>query len=117
MNLVTAFLLATSFAYLGCAVFSILKKPALVGVQRLLQTLFYLFAFIVFQFVSYNSNIITLNYLLGILYAFASIGSFIGYPQIWKAYWKSAPDIGSDAGQIGMALWDLALSITLFYLC
>lgn len=109
--------MATSFAYLGCAVFSIFNKPALVGVQRSVQTLFYLLAFIVFQCVSCGPTIVMLNYILGIAYAFASIGSFIGYPQKWKAYWKTAPDTGSDAGQIGMALWDLAISVSFFILC
>jgi len=117
MNVVASFLLATSFAYLGCALFSILKKPALVGVNRIVQTLFYLLAFIIFQCVSCCPSIVILNYLLGIAYAFASIGSFIGYPQKWKSYWKTAPDMGSDAGQIGMACWDLAISISLFILC
>jgi len=117
MQLINAFLLATAFAYLACFVYTVMGKPALVGVSNSVQMVFYLIAFAVFLFVSRNSGITALNLFLGVAYSFACVGSFIGFPQKWKAYWTSAPNMGSAAGQIGMAAWDLAIAICFFTRC
>lgn len=111
MNLVLAFIFATAWAYLACLIYTLLGKPPLVNIDTRLQVTFYLCAFGVFLYVSYYPYIMILNLLLGVLYGFTTIGSFIGWPQRWAAYWKENPEKGSDAGQIGMALWDLALSV------
>ena len=110
MNLVCAFIAATAWAYLACAFYTALGKPPLVGVDVRLQTAFYICAFGVFLYVSYNPGVWILNLLLGAVYGFGALGSFIGYPQRWAAYWKEDPEEGSAAGQIGMAFWDLALA-------
>ncbi|GAG83967.1 unnamed protein product [marine sediment metagenome] len=55
-------------------------------------------------------------FILGIFYSFATVSSFIGWPQKWMAYWKTDPHEGSDTAQIAMALWDLALATAFFYL-
>jgi len=70
---------------------------------------------VVFVFVSINPLVNWLNSLLGVAYSFACVASFTGV-QKWKAYWTSAPNMGSAAGQIGMAAWDLALAICFFTL-
>ncbi len=111
MILVRAFIFATAWAYLACAFYTILGKPPMVGVAIRIQLAIYLCAFVVFLYVSYYPYIMILNLLLGVLYGFAAIGSFIGFPQRWSAYWKNNPEEGSDAGQIGMAIWDLALAV------
>lgn len=116
MQLINAFLGATAFAYLACFIYTIMGKPPLVGVSDITQMAFYGIAFVVFSFVSLNPGIIELNLFLGVCYSFACVGSFIGWPQRWKAYWTSAPNMGSAAGQIGMAVWDLAIAVCFFIL-
>ena len=111
MNLVCAFIFATAWAYLACAVYTALGKPPMVDVDTRIQGVFYLFAFAVILYVYYNPGVWILNILLGIFYGFSAAGSFIGYPQRWAAYWKDDPEEGSAAGQIGMAYWDLALAV------
>ena len=111
MRLVLAFIFATAWAYLACAVYTMMGRPPLIGIDRLSQMMFYLGAFGVFLYVSYNPGIWILNLLLGALYSLFAVGSFIGYPQRWAAYWKDDPEDGSDAGQIGMACWDLAVAV------
>ncbi len=111
MILVRAFIFATAWAYLACAFYTMLGRPPMVDVAIQLQNAFYLCAFAVFLYVYYNPSVWILNLLLGVLYGFAAMGSFIGYPQRWAAYWKDDPEKGSAAGQIGMALWDLALAV------
>jgi len=117
MQLINAFLLATAFAYAACFVYTIMGKPALVGVSNNVQVAFYGFAFGVFIVSSMIPLVNWLNFLLGVLYSFACVGSFIGWPQRWKVYWTSAPNMGSAAGQIGMAFWDLAIAICFFMRC
>lgn len=116
MPLINAFLLATAFAYLACFVYTVMGKPALVGVSNSIQAAFYGVAFGVFIFASISPLPNWLNFLLGIVYSFGAIGSFIGWPQKWKAYWTSAPNMGSAAGQIGMSAWDLLLAVCFFTL-
>jgi len=111
MNLVCAFIAATALAYLACAIYTALGKPPLVGIDNRLQGVFYLCAFAVFLYVYYNPSVWILNVLLGVFYGFGALGSFIGYPQRWAAYWKDNPEDGSASGQIGMSLWDLALAV------
>lgn len=111
MNLVCAFIEATAWAYLACAVYTLLGKPALVGIDTRLQSAFYLFLFAVLLYVSHNPGIWILNKVLGIFYAFGAVGSFIGYPQVWAAYWRESPEEGSNAGQIFMSAWDLVLAV------
>jgi len=111
MKLDLAFIEATAFAYLACAVYKALGKPPLVGIDTRLQGAFYLGLFAILLYVSYNPGIWILNVLLGVFYGFGAVGSFIGYPQRWAAYWKDDPEEGSAAGQIGMAFWDLVLAV------
>ncbi len=116
MQLINAFLLATAIAYLACFVYTVMGKPALIGVSNGAQLVFYGLASVILAFVSLNPSITWLNFFLGVFYSFGTVGSFIGWPQKWKAYWTSAPNMGSAAGQIGMAFWDLALAICFFTL-
>ena len=116
MNCINAFLAATAYAYLACAVYTILDRPALRGISKVNQLIFYLVAFCVFMLVSAVPCPPVAYYALGVLYSFASLGSFIGYPQRWMAYWIPDPMKGSAAGQIGMAAWDLAIAVTCFTL-
>jgi len=110
MNLVCAFIFATAFAYLACAVYTVLGKPALVGWDKRLQGVFYLGLFAFLLYVSQNPGIWILNLILGIFYAFGTVASFIGL-QRWAAYWKDDPEKGSAVLQIGMSLWDLVLAV------
>ncbi len=110
LNLVSAFIFATAWAYLACAVYTALGRPPLVGIDTRLQTAFYLCAFAVFLYVSYNPSVWILNLFLGVCYSFACVASFIGL-QRWAAYWKDDPEAGSAAGQIEMAFWDLVLAV------
>ncbi len=110
MNLVCAFIEATAWAYLACAVYMLLGKPALVGIDTRLQGAFYLGLFAIFLYISYNPGIWILNLILGVFYSFATVASFTGI-QKWMAYWKDDPSKGSGALQIGMSFWDLALAV------
>ena len=116
MQLINAFLLSTAFAYFACFVYTIMDKPPLIGVSNIIQTSFYGVACVVFIIVSMFPSIRMPNFPLGVAYSFACVASFTGV-QKWKAYWTSAPNMGSAAGQIGMAFWDLAIAICFFTLC
>jgi len=117
MDLVKSFLLATSFAYLAASIFSLKGKPALVGINKNVQAVFYLvLGGIVFYVALFPTNTI-FKIGLGIFYSLSTVSSFIGYPQIWRAYWKSAPDASSGSQAVGMAFWDLVLAVIFFYLC
>ncbi len=117
MDLVGSFLLATSFAYLAASIFSLKGKPALVGLNKNAQAvIFLLLGGIVFYMALFPVNTV-LKIGLGIFYSFSTVSSFIGYPQIWRAYWKSAPDTSSGSQAVGMAFWDLVLAVVFFYLC
>ncbi|MEE9316515.1 MAG: hypothetical protein V3U97_05340 [bacterium] len=112
-----SFLLATSFAYLAASIFSLKGKPALVGLNKNAQAVFYLvIGGILFYLALFPVNMF-LKIGLGIFYSFSTVSSFTGYPQIWRAYWKSAPDTSSGSQAVGMAFWDLALAVAFFYLC
>ena len=111
MNYIDAFLTATAYAYLACAVYTLLGKPALRDMSENSQLVFYLAAFCVFLSVPSMSLPSIVYHVLGVFYGFAALGSFIGYPQRWVAYWLPDPMVGSAAGQIGMAMWDLAISV------
>ena len=113
--IIESFLNATAFAYLAAATYSYLGKPAQEGIQNIRQVLIYcLLCAIILASMKIELRII--YFALGILYSFATVSSFIGWPQKWMAYWKKDPQEGSDISQIGMALWDLALSTAFFYL-
>lgn len=115
MNLIEAFLNATAFAYLAASLYAFLGRPALDGIQANRQGIIYLLPSTII-YLSTKIEISIVYFILGIIYSFATIGSFIGFPQKWMAYWKKDPNEGSDIGQIGMSFWDLALAITFFYL-
>jgi len=115
MNLICAFIFATAWAYLACAVYTALGKPPLVGIDTRLQGIFYLILFTILLYVSYNPGIRLLNLILGVFYSFATVASFTGI-QKWMAYWKDDPKKGSGALQIGMTYWDLALAVDFLYL-
>lgn len=116
MTLIRAFLLATAWCYLAAAFYVMLGKPAMIDVDRRIQLVFYYGLFSALVLVCWNPEITVLNLLLGAFYSFGAVGSFIGWPQKWYAYWTLNPKLGSDAGQIAMAFWDLALSVSFFYL-
>ena len=122
MAFIRAFLMATSSAYLSAYVLCMLNFPSLLTPKkinyrsfRVLQAIF----FIVMAIVNGLAATITFPILayqtIGLFYGFACTASFIGVSR-WMAYWKKDPWMGSDAGQIGMALWDLVLSVVYFYL-
>lgn len=111
MNCIYAFLTATAYAYLACAVYTILGKPALKDISNSIQVAFYFAAFSVFLIVSSLPCPQIVYRVLGVIYGVAAMGSFIGYPQRWMAYWLPNPEKGSAAGQVGMAFWDLAISV------
>ena len=115
MNLIEAFLNATAFAYLAAALYSFLGRPALDNIEFAIQGIIYSILFGAIH-ISMKIEISIFYFLLAIFYSFATVSSFIGWPQKWMAYWKKDPHEGSDTAQIGMAAWDLALSISFFYL-
>ena len=116
MDFIESFLLATSLAYLAASIFSLKGRPALVGLNKSAQAVFFLLlGGILFYVALFPVNTI-LKIGLGIFYSFSTVSSFIGYPQIWRAYWKSAPDTSSGSQAVGMAAWDLALAVAFFYL-
>jgi len=117
MDVVAAFLLATSFAYLAASVYALKGRPALIGPPKNFQVVvFLLLGGVVFYVALFPFNVI-LKIILGIFYSFAAVSSFIGYPQRWRAYWKSASGSSSGSQAVGMAFWDLALAVSFFYLC
>ena len=116
MNCINAFLTATAYAYLACAVYTLLNRPPLRDMSKISQLVFYLAACGAFLAVSAAPCPPVVYYALGVLYSFAALGSFIGYPQRWMAYWLPDPMVGSAAGQIGMAFWDLAIAVACFML-
>jgi len=111
MNLIEAFLNATAFAYVAAAILALLNRPALVNIHRIKQGLI----FVVAGGAIYLSTKFQVYLPLAILYSLATVTSFIGI-QKWRTYWKEDPCEGSDIAQIGMALWDLALATSFFYL-
>ena len=114
MEFIDAFLMATAWAYFGCVILTILGKPPMANIRKELQGIFYFFACLIFQAASVDIFPQYIYSILGIVYSIASLGSFIGYPQVWAAYWKENPEQGSDAAQIGMATWDLAIGVFCF---
>lgn len=114
MNAIDAFMKATAWAYFGCVFLTILGRPPLAFIRADLQGVIYALFFITFRFASLDAFPQYIYAVLGVVYGFAAIGSFIGFPQVWMAYWTGAPEGGSAAGQIGMAAWDLALAICCF---
>ena len=116
MDCINAFLLATAYAYLACAVYTVLNKPPLRDMSKVDQLVFYLVACGVFMIVSSLPCPALIYYALGVLYGFAALGSFIGYPQRWMAYWLPTPETGSAAGQVMMSAWDLMIAVALFML-
>lgn len=116
MILIKAFLMATAFAYAACYAYTLRGRPPLVGIGRSIQAFSYFAVSLIFVLVCLFPHPWFVDYLLGGVYGFAAMGSFIGWPQRWAAYWKLDPEEGSDAGQIGMALWDLAISVSFFVL-
>ncbi len=114
MNVIDAFLMATAWAYLGCLSFTILGRPPMANIKKEFQGLFYTFAWIILLFSSIDIFPQYIYAVLGVVYSFASVGSFIGWPQAWMSYWTNDPERGSAPGQIGMACWDLALAVCFF---
>ena len=117
MNLINAFLVSTAFCYFFAFVMVWMGYPALNGPSKLEQSMLYLVSFSAILIVAFYPDVIWLNFLLGLFYCFATGGSFIGYPQVWNAYWTSNPGGGSAIAQVGMAFWNLALATIFFSLC
>jgi len=114
MNVVDAFLMATGWAYLGCLILTIFEKPPMANFKKRHQGLFYIFACTIFIAASRDIFPQYVYFLLGIVWSFATVGSFIGWPQAWMAYRPSPPEQGSAPGQIGMAFWEPAIAVFCF---
>ena len=114
MEFIDAFLMATAWAYFGCLILTSLGKPPMANIKAEFQGLFYIFAWIIFMLSSVDAFPKYVYALLGVVYCFGSIGSFIGWPQVWMAYWTSDPKGGSAAAQIGMSFWDLMIAVFCF---
>ena len=114
MNPLNAFLAATAFAYLACFTYTLIGKPPLANYPKTIQALFYALAFVLFFTVSIYPIPRKAYLLLGALYSFAAMGSFIGWPQVWMAYWTTNPKGSSGASAVGMAAWDLMIAVSFF---
>jgi hypothetical protein len=117
MDVLNAFLVATAGCYLVAIVFVLFDKPPLVRVGKKPQILMYFLSFGLILLVAMGHTMSLLNFLLGLYYCFATVGSYIGWPQVWGAYWTDNPRGGSATGQIIMAMWNLVLSVIFFMLC
>lgn len=117
MNTLNAFLVATAVCYFVAFIMTWSGKPPLASLGKTEQSLMYVVLFVVILGVAWDSSIVLLNFLLGLFYCFATVASFIGWPQVWMAYWTNNPRGSSATGQVLMALWDLALAVTFFSLC
>ena len=116
MNYIYAYLTASAYAYLACAVYTVLGYPPLRDMTKINQLIFYVAAFGVFNAVIALPCPSLVYYVLGAFYGFAALGSFIGYPQRWMAYWLPVPEEGSAAGQTMMACWDLGIAVAFLLL-
>ena len=116
MDPLRAFLVATAFAYLACLAYTLMGKPALANFPKNIQGLFYALAFVMFLVTALYSIPREIYWILGAVYGFAAVGSFIGYPQVWMAYWTTNPRGSSAASAVGMAFWDLAIAVVFFML-
>lgn len=117
MNLINAFLVATAFSYAVALVMTWTGYPPLAGLSKVEQSMLFLVSFAAILIVAFYPSIVWLNFLLGLFYSFATVGSFIGHPQVWNAYWTSNPGGGSAVAQVGMSFWNLALATIFFSLC
>ena len=111
MNPINAFLAATAFAYLACLVYTVMGKPPLANYGVSLQGVFYAVAFTVFLNAALYPFPSEVYWFLGALYGFAAMGSFIGWPQVWMAWWTANPKGSSAASAVGMAFWDLVIAV------
>jgi len=114
MNFIDSFLKSTSWAYFGCLILTLLGRPPLASIRADFQGVIYTLFFITLMLSSINIFPQYVYSFLGAVYGIVAVVSFLGWPQVWMAYWTSAPEGGSAAGQIGMAAWDLALAICCF---
>ena len=114
MNAIDAFLKATAWAYFGCALLTILGRPPLAFIRADLQGVIYALFFITLMLSSIDILPQYVYSFLGAVYGIVAVVSFLGWPQVWMAYWTGAPEKGSAAGQIGMAFWDLAIAVCCF---
>ena len=117
MNLINAFLVATAVCYLVAIIMTVFDKPPLVRVNKATQSFMYLASFAFILLVAFGYSVSLLNFLLGVYYCFATVGSFIGWPQVWGAYWTDNPRGGSASTQVAMSLWNLILSVIFFSFC
>ncbi len=116
MSLVEAFLFATAAAYMAAALFSLLGNPPQQDIPPSIQAPIYFVLGSALTMAVLNTLPPLAVGILGGLYGFLSVSSFIGWPQKWYAYWKDRPADGSAAGQIAMGFWDLAISVCFFHL-
>lgn len=117
MAFIDAFLKSTAFSYLGCLILTVLGRPPLAFIRADLQGVIYILFFITLMLSSIGVFPQYVYAFLGAVYGIVAVVSFLGWPQVWMAYWTSAPEGGSAAGQIGMAFWDLVLAICFFMKC
>ena len=117
MNTLNAFLVATAVCYFVAFIMTCSGKPPLASFGRTEQSLMYIVLFVLILGVVMNPYYIWLNLLLGLFYSFATVASFIGWPQVWMAYWTDNPRGSSATGQVLMAFWNLALAVGFFSLC
>jgi len=116
MNYIYAYLTASAYAYLACALYTLLGYPPMRDMSKSYQYIFYGAAFGIFNAVIAIPCPSLVYYVLGALYGFFALGSFIGYPQRWMAYWLPTPEKGSAAGQTFMAAWDLGIAVAFLML-
>lgn len=114
MTPLEAFLLATAAAYMAAALYSLLGHPSQQDISPRIQAAIYLTLGSLLTMVVLKTLPPLLVGVLGGLYGFLSVASFIGL-QKWYAYWKPKPEEGDATAQIGMGFWDLALATVLIY--
>jgi hypothetical protein len=117
MDVLNAFLVATAFCYFAAFIMTCIGKPPLARIGKKEQSLMYIVLSVLILVVSLGYSPVWINFMLGLFYSFACVASFIGWPQIWNAYWTNNPSGSSATGQVLMAFWDLALAMIFFSLC
>jgi len=75
MDIAIAFLKATAFAYVSCAIFTLLGKPVMARSKKMQQFFYYVFASAIIYYVTINPEVKVLNFFLGTLYSLTTIST------------------------------------------
>jgi len=108
MGLAEAFLLASGLAYFYALA---LPDPCTHTLSKAQERVLFL-ALGVAVILSLVLRLRVVYLLLGVVYVSAAGSSYLGHMQ-WRVKWKEG---ASDAAQMCMWAWDLAISITFLYL-